>query len=134
MAVKKSAKKAVKKPAMKAKSKVSVAPKVLKAISAKQTKSQILQAVAQETGLTLKQVKAVFVSANQMLQKHMIKKGSGEFLIPEMGIKVMRKIRPATKKRMGRNPMTGEAVMIAAKPKKEIIRLRALKALKGVLS
>lgn len=62
-----------------------------------------------------------------------MKRGSGEFAVPDMGVKITRKTKPATKKRMGRNPKTGEAIVIAAKPKREVIRIRALKGLKEVL-
>jgi nucleoid DNA-binding protein len=40
------------------------------------------------------------------------------------------KIRAARKKRMGRNPQTGEAVQIAAKPASTVVRARILKKLK----
>lgn len=106
----------------------------LKPLSEKQTRIEILRAIAEETGLTAKQVKDVFIAASTMGKRHMIKRGSGEFSIPEMGIKIARKTRPATKKRMGRNPRTGEAVMIAARPKREIIKIRALKTLKEALN
>jgi nucleoid DNA-binding protein len=40
------------------------------------------------------------------------------------------KIRPARKKRMGRNPRTGEDVQIAAKPASTVVRARVLKKVK----
>ncbi len=105
----------------------------IKAIPKKQTKSEILHIIAEQADLLLKQVKSVFMSTHQLMQSHMMKKGSGEFLIPEMGMKVVRKTKPAAKERQGRNPLTGETITIPAKPKKEVIRIRALKALKDVL-
>lgn len=105
----------------------------LKAISKKQTKSAILKAIAEHTGLSAKEVQAVFLNASQLAKCHLIKNGSGEFVIPEMAIKVSRKTKPATKKREGRNPFTGETIMIAAKPKREVIRLKPMKALKEIL-
>jgi nucleoid DNA-binding protein len=105
----------------------------LKAITQKQTKSEILRNIAEQTGLTLKQVKEVFVSAGHIAKCHLIKRGSGEFSIPEMAIKVVRKTKPATKARQGRNPITGEAITIKAKPKREVIKVRPLKTLKEVL-
>lgn len=107
--------------------------KQLKAISEKQTKAQILRAISEETGLTLNQVKTVFTTAGHLAKCHLIKRGSGEFAIPEMAIKVVRKTKPATKARQGRNPITGEAITIAAKPKREVIKVRPLKSLKEVL-
>lgn len=40
------------------------------------------------------------------------------------------KIRPARKKRMGRNPRTGEDVQIKAKPASTVVRARVLKKVK----
>lgn len=105
----------------------------LKAIPQKQSKIQILKNIAEHTGLTLKQVKTVFTMAGHIAKCHIIKKGSGEFAIPEMAIKVVRKTKPATKKRQGRNPMTGETITIAAKPKRDVIKVRPLKSLKEAI-
>jgi nucleoid DNA-binding protein len=115
------------------KSKVQSASLQLKAITQKQTKVQILKSIAEETGLTLSQVKNVFAAAGHIAKCHLIKRGSGEFAVPEMAIKVVRKTKPATKAREGRNPMTGETIKIAAKPKRDVIKVRPLKALKEVI-
>lgn len=105
----------------------------LKAISDKQTKVEILRAIAEHTGLSPRQVKEVFVTAGHLAKCHLIKRGSGEFAIPEMAIKVVRKTKPATKARMGRNPITGEEIKIAAKPKRDVVKVRPLKSLKDVI-
>jgi len=122
----------VKKPAKSA-SKATTATTKLKSIAEKQSRIEILRAISEETGLTAKQVKDVFLTVSSMAKRHMTKRGSGEFSIPEMGIKISRKTRPATKKRVGRNPRTGESVMIPARPKREVIKVRALKTLKEAL-
>ena len=105
----------------------------LKAITQKQTKVQILRSISEETGLTLSQVKNVFTAAGHIAKCHLIKRGSGEFAVPEMAIKVVRKTKPATKARQGRNPMTGETITIKAKPKRDVIKVRPLKSLKEVI-
>jgi nucleoid DNA-binding protein len=115
------------------KSKAQVASLPLKAIPQKQTKMQILKNIADHSGLPVKQVKAVLTAAGHIAKCHIIKKGSGEFAIPEMAIKVVRKTKPATKQRQGRNPMTGEAITIAAKPKRDVIKVRPLKSLKEAI-
>jgi nucleoid DNA-binding protein len=125
------AKKKVKKLPAKSKAQASALP--LKAITEKQTKVQILKNIAEHTGLSLKQVKEVFITAGHIAKCHLIKRGSGEFAIPEMAIKVVRKTKPATKARQGRNPMTGETIKIAAKPKRDVIKVRPLKTLKEVI-
>jgi len=105
----------------------------LKAITQKQSKIQILKAISEQTGLKSTQVKEVFAIAGHLAKCHLIKRGSGEFAVPEMAIKVVRKTKPATKARQGRNPLTGETITIAAKPKRDVIKVRPLKALKEVI-
>ncbi|MEW8045034.1 MAG: HU family DNA-binding protein, partial [Candidatus Thiodiazotropha sp.] len=96
----------------------------------KQTKTQIIGAIAEDTGLSKKDVSAVFGSLDSLITRHMQRRGSGEITIPDTGIKVRRVIKPRTKARMGRNPATGEAIKIAAKPAKTVVKVTALKALK----
>jgi len=108
-------------------------PATLKAIPEKQTKTQVILSIAEATGVSKKDVNLVLKSLAEHIHRHLKKKGSGEFVIPEAAIKVIRKTRPATKKRMGRNPATGEAIQIAAKPAKTVIKLKVLKKLKSSL-
>jgi nucleoid DNA-binding protein len=128
---KKTAKKAAKK---KVAAKKTVAAPRLKAIATKQTKTQIISAVAEETGLSKKEVTAVFGSLNSLISRHMMRRGSGEITIPDTGIKVRRVMKPRTKARMGRNPATGESIKIPAKPAKTVIKVTPLKALKDKIS
>ena len=125
---KKTAKKTAKKAAKK-KVVAKAAPR-LKAMTQKMTKTQILTAIAEETGLSRKDVAAVFGSMSDLITRHVMKRGSGEFSIPDTGIKVRRVVKPRTKARMGRNPATGEEIKIPAKPAKTVVKLTALKALK----
>lgn len=132
MAVKKKvAKKKVAKKAAAKKTAV-VAPAV-KAITKKQTKTQIIAAIAETTELSKKEVAGVFAALGNMIEAHMKRRGSGEFTIPDTGVKVRRVKKPARKARMGRNPATGEAMKIAAKPASTVVRVTALKALKDTL-
>jgi len=102
-------------------------------IETKQTKTQIVTAIAEETGLTKKQVGDVFAALGDLVNRHMRKKGSGEFSVPDVGIKIRRVVKPARKARMGRNPATGEAMKIAAKPASTVVKAVALKSLKEVV-
>ncbi len=115
-------------------SKKSVAPKpsppAIKAIAAPQTKLQILQAIADETGMARKDVANVFKELGILVQRHMKRRGSGEFAIPDTGVKIRRVRKPATKSRKGRNPATGEEITIAAKPARTVVKVTALKVLK----
>jgi len=114
--------------------KAAAVPAKPKSIGTRQTKMQILQAIADESGLSRKQVGDVFNSLGNLVQRHMQRRGSGEFSIPETGVKIRRVRKPARKARMGRNPATGETIKIAAKPASTVIKVVALKALKDTLS
>ena len=110
----------------------SAAPAV-KAIPSKQTKTQIIAALSENTGLAKKDVGNVLAALGAMIEGHMKKRGSGEFTIPDAGVKIRRVKKPARKARMGRNPATGEAMKIAAKPASTVVRVTALKALKDTI-
>ena len=129
MAVKKKVakKKVAKKAAAK---KTAVAAPAVKAITTKMTKTQIIAAISEGTELAKKDVVGVFEHLGKLVEAHMKRRGSGEFTIPNTGVKVRRVKKPARKSRMGRNPATGEAMKIAAKPASTVVRVTALKALK----
>ena len=127
MAVKKKA------AAKKAAAKTATAAPAVKAIASKQTKTQIITALSESTGLSKKDVGSVLSSLGAMVEGHMKKRGSGEFTIPDTGGKIRRVKKPARKARMGRNPATGEPMKIAAKPASTVVRVTALKALKDTI-
>ena len=104
------------------------------AITTKQTKSQILSTLAEETELTKKDVNAVMEALTSLAQRHLVKRGSGEFTIPSLGIKLRRVLKPARKARKGVNPFTGEEIMIKAKPATTSVRATPLKALKDAVA
>lgn len=105
----------------------------VKAISSKQTKTQIITALSETTGLAKKDVGNVLAALGAMIEGHMKKRGSGEFTIPDTGVKIRRVKKPARKARMGRNPATGEPMKIAAKPASTVVRVTALKSLKDTI-
>ena len=113
--------------------KAAAAAPAVKAITTKQTKTQIIAALADNTGLSKKDIGNVFAALGDMIEAHMKKRGSGEFTIPNTGVKIRRVKKPARKARMGRNPATGEAIKIAAKPASTVVRVSALKALKDTI-
>ncbi|MES9903558.1 MAG: HU family DNA-binding protein [Sedimenticola sp.] len=113
--------------------KKAAAPARAKSITTRQTKTQVIQQIAEDTNLTRRQVAEVFGSLGSLVQRHMQRRGSGEFSIPETGVKIRRVKKPARKARMGRNPATGESIKIAAKKATTVIKVSALKALKDTL-
>lgn len=104
------------------------------AIDTKQTKSQILTAISEDTGLTKKEVSAILDSLAALAQRHLKKGGSGEFSVPSLGIKLRRVIKPARAAREGINPFTKEKMMFKAKPASTSVRATALKALKDAIA
>jgi len=103
-------------------------------IASKQTKSQILSDIAEDTGLTKKQVTAVLTSLSDLAVRHLKTKGSGEFSVPSLGVKLRRVIKSARPERPGVNPFTGEKITIKAKPESISVRATPLKALKDAVS
>jgi len=115
--------------------KAAAAPaKKIKAIGSKQTKTQVIASIAESTGLSKVQVASVFSELGDLITAHMKRRGSGEFTIPDTGVKVRRVKKPARKSRMGRNPATGEPMKIAAKPASTVVRVTVLKALKDTIN
>ena len=122
-AKKKAAKKApAKKPAAKAPAKV-------KAISTKMTKTQIVGSIADNTGLSKKQVSDVMQQLENLIEGSIKKRGAGEFTIPGL-MKVTTVRKPAVKARKGINPFTGEGTMFKAKPASTAVKIRPLKKMK----
>ncbi|MCH1505965.1 MAG: HU family DNA-binding protein, partial [Verrucomicrobiales bacterium] len=76
-------------------------------IKDKYTKTQILDAVAEETELTRKQVSAVLDSLTGVIELHIKKRSVGEFVLPGL-LKITTVKKPATKERKGINPFTKE--------------------------
>ena len=120
--------KAAKKTAAKKKAPVKKAP----AISKKLTKTGILAEIAENTGLTRAQVDSVLDELETLIERHIKKRSVGEFTLPGL-LKIRSVKRPATKKRMGRNPATGEEIVIGPKPASIRVRVTALKRLKEMV-
>ena len=105
-------------------------PRPRPAIPRPQTKAEVIAAIAAETGLTQKDVAEVFSSLGDLVERHMKRRGSGEFTIPDTGVRIRRVRRPARKARAGRNPATGERIRIPAKPAGASVKVTALKPLR----
>ncbi len=117
-----------------AKSKAKQAPAKPKttAVKTKMTKTAILNELAEKTDLSRKQVASVLEELETLIERHIKKRGAGEFTLPGL-LKIRSVKRPATKKRMGRNPATGEEIMIGPKPASIRVRVTALKKLKEMV-
>lgn len=122
-AVKRTAKKAAPKKA---------APKPVKVIRDRMTKTQLLNHLADQTGLSKKEVEGVYNALAETVVASCSKRGAGQITLPGL-IKIELKKRPARKKRMGRNPATGEEIVIPAKPATTVVKARVLAGLKNAV-
>ncbi len=105
------------------------------AIKEKYTKSQILTEIAENTGLSRKDVSHVLDELVVLIERHIKKRGCGEFTIPGL-LKIVTKKKPAQKaKKNVPNPFRpGELMDVAAKPASVQVKIRPLKKLKDFAS
>src|SRR3954447_21229370 len=95
-------------------------------------KGEIYAALAEETGVGKKEIADVFAALGELIGKELGQKGPGQFVVPGLlNLKVVRK--PATKAKPGRNPFTGEAMTIKARPARNVVRAIPMKALKEMV-
>ncbi|MEI7950446.1 MAG: HU family DNA-binding protein [Gammaproteobacteria bacterium] len=102
------------------------------AISEKFTKTAILTAIADESGLSKKQVGSVLDGLTDLIERHLRKRGAGEFTLPGL-LKIKAVKRPARPARKGvPNPFKpGELMDIPKKPASIRVKVLPLKKLKG---
>ena len=94
------------------------------------TKSEILTTIAEQTGLSRKEVAGVFESLNGIIRKSL--RGAAVFTLPGLTkLKVVKK--PATRAREGISPFTGEKMTFKAKPASKKVRVLALRNLKAMV-
>lgn len=91
---------------------------------AKMTKSQLMTALSEKTGISKKDVGTFMETLAEMAYTHV--KKDGEFVLPGFG-KLVKVHRPA---RQGRNPATGETIQIKAKT---VVKFRVAKAAKDAV-
>jgi nucleoid DNA-binding protein len=93
------------------------------------TKAQMASEIANKTGLTKAQVADVLAAQAEVIGAEL--KAGRPTAVPGL-VKIVLVRKAATSARPGRNPFTGEAITIKAKPARRIVRVRALKALKDM--
>jgi len=96
------------------------------------TKSEIVSGISESTGLTKKDVNAVFDAMADQMKKSLGKRGPGAYTVPGL-MKVMVVRKPATKARKGISPFTGEETVFKAKPARNVVKVRPLKNLKDMV-
>ena len=97
------------------------------------SKGQTMTEIAEHTGLTRKRVAGVFETLGKLMEADLGKKGPGAFVVHGM-MKVLVINKPATKSRTAPNPFKpGEMMTIKAKPARRLVKIRPMKALKGLV-
>ena len=89
------------------------------------TKTKIVAGLADAAGVTKKQAAAALEALVSMAYKN----AKDGFMVPGLGKLIVRKT-PARPARKGRNPATGEEIMISAKPAGRKLVFRVAKAAK----
>ncbi|TWG87412.1 DNA-binding protein [Cupriavidus gilardii J11] len=114
---------------VKAAKKTAAAAPTPKPLKDKLNKSGLVSHLVAETELDPKTVKTVLAHLENTMVSALNKKGAGEFTLPGL-LKITAVQVPATKKRFGKNPFTGQEQWFPAKPASVKVKVRALKKLK----
>ncbi|QKK08393.1 MAG: integration host factor [Planctomycetota bacterium] len=122
---KKAAKKAPARAAAPKSVKIGPAPKA-------RTKSEMFGIIADNVGISKKEVAAVFDTVSEIAKADLSKRGPGQVNLGGL-MKVMVQRKPATKARKGINPFTGEETMFKAKPARNVVKIRPMKAMKDLV-
>ncbi len=101
------------------------------AVKEAMTKTAILAEISDNTGLSRKEVSAVFDELSTVIERHVKKRSVGQFTLPGL-LKIKTVKKPARKARKGvPNPFRpGELMDIAAKPATTKVKVLPLKKLK----
>jgi nucleoid DNA-binding protein len=113
-------------------SKKTAAIKIPKLLSpaAPYKKTELFNTVAEQTGLSKKEVQSVLETLQTIMMLHLTKKGPGQFVLPGV-FKMTAVLKAATKPRTGKNPFTGEEMTFKAKPARCVVKTRVLKKFKA---
>ncbi len=95
------------------------------------TKAQILSHIAEGSELSKKDVSAVFDSLRELVRRELGRRGPGEFVVPELALKLKVRKVEAVKGKKFRNPQTGEEIIkdVPASKKLKATPLKKLKEL-----
>lgn len=105
-----------------------------KAATKPPTKTEVFASIAEVTGVSKRDVSAVFDALNDQIKKALSGRGGSKtFTIPGI-CKIVVQHKPATKERQGTNPFTGEPTVFKAKPARNVVKVRPLKKLKDMVA
>ena len=105
-----------------------------KAVKKPLTKTEILNNIAEATGLSKKEIAAVFDALGAEIKKSLSSRGAGAFTIPGL-LKIEKKRMPARSAKKGvPNPFRpGELMDVAARAAFNKVKVRPLKNLKDMV-
>jgi DNA-binding protein HU-beta len=96
------------------------------------SKSQFVENMARQSGLTKKEAAAALKALNALGAEQLGKRGPGEVIIPGL-LRLGVVEKPATAQHEGINPFTRQPMIYKAKPARKVIKVRPLKALKDAV-
>jgi nucleoid DNA-binding protein len=126
------ARKAAKKTAARRTTTAAAKPGKISAAKKPRTKSEIYGLISEQVGITKKDVAAVFDTVSEIAKADLSKRGPGQLNLGGL-MKVTVQRKPATKARKGINPFTGEETMFKAKPARNVVKIRPMKAMKDLV-
>ena len=94
------------------------------------TQSQLVGEVAERAGLTRSDAKAVLEALEEVVLEQL---GDAQKVRIGGVVQLAVRVKEATKPRKGRNPATGEEIMISAKPAAVTVKARPLAKAKAAL-
>ncbi|ASV75182.1 DNA-binding protein HU, putative [Thermogutta terrifontis] len=97
------------------------------------TKTQLVKALAEATGLKKADVEAVLNALTEEVKKALSPRGPGAFVLPGL-LKIKKaKTKPTPARQMPKPGKPDEIITIPAKPARNVVRIRALKQLKEMV-
>ena len=113
------------------KSKAKAPAKKTTAIQEKYTKTAILNTISENTGLSKKEVSSVLDELTVLIERHIKKRGAGEFTLPGLlKIKTVKKPARPARKNVPNPFKPGEFMDIPKKPATTRVKVLPLKKLK----
>ncbi|HZW08629.1 MAG TPA: HU family DNA-binding protein [Phycisphaerales bacterium] len=116
----------------KAAAKAAPRPTRITAASKARTKGEVYNVISEQVGISRKEVAAVFDTIGAIAKADLSKGGPGVINLGGL-MKVTVQRKPATKARKGINPFTKEEVMFKAKPARNVVKIRPMKAMKDLV-
>jgi nucleoid DNA-binding protein len=98
----------------------------------RRSRGDVIKQIALANDLKTGKVRDVFATLTSLMAADLGKNGCGEFNFNGL-MKLKSVKKPATPARKGRNPFTGEEIMIKAKPASRKVRARALRTLNAMI-